>query len=213
VDHGARLVVAVDVAADALNLARQYFSRDQIIWLQDDCHVLKSVIPYAPFDVICSLENIEHLKEPEHFLRRVTELISPEGVLITSSPNRFLLNKLRGAEPNAPPRNPYHCREYTADEFKALLQGFFSDVTLWYQCHSLATRLRASLESALSVIWSNPAMRFGRWVQRVIRKRNIPRNLKELLPPERIEWEILQDDPGANVTWSFLAVCHQPKAH
>jgi SAM-dependent methyltransferase len=211
IDCGAGSVVAVDIATEALEVARQHFHRRQIVWLQDDCHTLEAVAPYAPFDVVCNLENLEHLRKPESLLARATQLLKPDGVLITTTPNRLLLNKLRGEKPDAPPRNPYHYKEYTASEFNTLLTAYFSDVAIWYQCHTVSSRNRLSLEQALYMIWSNPAVRLGRWLQRVMRRRQIPQTLDQILPPYHPEWEIVENDPGADVTWTFIGACRQPK--
>lgn len=210
VDHGASLVVAIDISQEALDVAQKHFSSNRIIWLQDDCHTLEATAQYAPFDMIVCLEALEHLRKPDHFLQQVTQALKQKGLFIVSTPNRILLNKLRGLSPNAPPLNPYHHREYTAEEFERLLQHSFYKVKLWYQCHSTTSRVRLSIEPALYVLWSNPFVRLGRWIQRVVRRRNIHSNLSDLLPPH--EWEIVEANPGQDVTWSFIAVCQQPRS-
>jgi 2-polyprenyl-3-methyl-5-hydroxy-6-metoxy-1,4-benzoquinol methylase len=204
-DRGAGLVVAVDISDEALALGRTHFDRKSITWLQDDCHTLQKAGELAPFDAVCNLENIEHLPEPEKFLGRLTQLLRPDGVFITSTPNRFLMNKLRGEAPDAPSKNKYHFREYTSTELMDLLQKFFSQVRLAYQRPVLATRVTLALYPFLNLTWTNPAMRLGRFIQRVLRRPNIPASLNEALPPR--EWEILDQDPGALETWHFIAVC------
>ena len=97
VDRGAGSVVAVDISDDALALARHHFDRPNITWCQDDCHELTQAADHAPFDAVLNFENIEHLAEPERFVARAAMLLRPDGMLITSTPNRLLLNRLRGA--------------------------------------------------------------------------------------------------------------------
>jgi SAM-dependent methyltransferase len=208
-DHGAGIVVAVDISAEALQTARTEFARNSITWLLDDCQTLQKAAEFAPFDVVCNLENIEHLPEPDKFLARVTQLLSPNGVLITSTPNRLLMNKLRGVAPDAPSKNRYHCREYTSAELVDLLRKFFNEVRLVYQRPALVTRVTLALYPFFNLLWTNPAMRFGRLLQRMLRRPGIPRSLNEALPPR--EWEILDQDPGAEETWNFIAICSHPQ--
>jgi SAM-dependent methyltransferase len=208
-DHGAGIVVAVDISAEALEVARTQFARNSITWLLDDCQRLQRAAEFAPFDAVCNLENIEHLPEPDKFLTRVMQLLSPDGVLIVSTPNRLLVNKLRGEAPDAPSKNRYHCREYTSAELVDLLGKFFKEVRLAYQRPALVTRVSLALNPFFNLLWTNPAMRFGRLIQRILRRPNIPRSLNEVLPPR--EWEILDQDPGAEETWNFIATCSHPK--
>ena len=208
-DHGAGQIVAVDISNEALQIAQNNFARDAIKWVQDDCHTLQKVEEFAPFDAVCNLENIEHLAEPEKFLGRLTRLLAPAGVSIVSTPNRILMNKLRGEEPGAASKNRFHYREYTSEEFVGLLRKFFDEVRLAYQRPTAVTRATLALHPFLNSIWTNPAMRFGRLIQRTLRRPDIPRELNEMLPPR--EWELLDQDPGALETWTFIAVCSRAK--
>ena len=207
-DRGAQLVVAVDIAAGAIETARANFDRPNIRWVQEDCHVLADAGRDAPFDIVCNLENLEHLSEPELFLARVTELLRPDGVLITSTPNRVAVNRLRGVPAEALTSNPYHFREYTAEEFRALLSIYFEHVKLTYQ--TLKPLERMMTEPALQALWQNPAVRVGRWLQRVIRRRPMADSLDLLLPPR--EYQLLSQDPGASLSITLLAECRGPRA-
>lgn len=205
-ERGAGFVVGVDISEEALEHARRHFARANIVWLRDDCHTLEVAAQHAPFDLVCCLENIEHLAKPEKFLERVSDVLGHGAALVVSTPNRILVNKIRGAPSNAPPRNPYHHREYTEGEFRALLGQHFGEVKLSYQCHGMWTRARLALEPALQAVWTNPVMRLGRWMQRRLRGRNVPDSLEALLPSQ-LDWVILENNPGEDVTWAFLAVC------
>lgn len=209
-DHGARNVVGVDIAPDALETARKEFSRGSIVWVRDDCHTLQAVTQHAPFDLICNLENIEHLHSPERFLRRAADLMKKDGLLVVSTPNRTLANKFRGEPSEAPSRNPHHCREYTAREFRELLLGSFRDVELHYQTYTEETRLLLRVEPALSLLWYNPACRVGRSLQRVIRRRPVPKRFEELLTPR--QFVITGTDPGEELVLVYVAVCRAPIA-
>ena len=202
-DQGAGLVVAVDISAEALAIARQRFNRPSVVWLEEDCHTLAAAGAYAPFDVICNLENLEHLAEPERFLDRMLDLLHPEGVYVASTPNRETMNRLRGLQVDVKTINPYHSREFSEEEFRALLVSRFEDVTVWYQTWDPVDRL--VYEPTLTAMWSNPAIRLGRWLQRALRGRTTAGRLEDLLPPRR--YQILSESPGAALVITHLAQC------
>ena len=66
------------------------------------------------FDSVVSFQVIEHIKRDKEFVREVYRVLKPGGRFIVSTPNR----------PMSLTRNPWHVREYTAKEFKALLSIF-----------------------------------------------------------------------------------------
>lgn len=72
------------------------------------------------FDVVLNFQVLEHIREPLPFLRALRDRVAPGGVLLLTTPNR-----LRSAS-----ENPYHVREYTADELRAELEAVFPRVTL-----------------------------------------------------------------------------------
>ena len=202
-DQGAGLVVAVDNSAEALAIARQRFNRHSVVWLEEDCHTLAAAGAYAPFDVICNLENLEHLAEPERFLDRTLDLLHPKGVYVASTPDRDTMNRLRGLRVDAKTINPYHSSELSEEEFRALLASRFEDVTVWYQTWDPVDRL--VYEPAITAMWSNPAMRFGRWLQRALAGRETAGCLEDLLPARR--YQILSESPGAGLVITHLAQC------
>jgi SAM-dependent methyltransferase len=87
----------------------------------------------ASFDCIVSQDTIEHIQDDQRFVSELTRVLKPNGMLIIFTPH----GKGRGEIPN----DPYHVREYTHEEFKALLGPHFSTIR-WYgrrQGHRLKT--------------------------------------------------------------------------
>jgi 2-polyprenyl-3-methyl-5-hydroxy-6-metoxy-1,4-benzoquinol methylase len=72
------------------------------------------------FDVVFSFQVLEHIHDSQSFLRALRERLAPGGVLVLTTPNR-----LRTVS-----ENPYHVREYTADELRAELSAVFDQVTI-----------------------------------------------------------------------------------
>ena len=68
------------------------------------------------FDCVVSFQVIEHIRRDKEFVSEVCRVLKPGGRFIVSTPNR----------PMSLTRNPWHVREYTAEEFKALLSIFQS---------------------------------------------------------------------------------------
>lgn len=78
-------------------------------------------------DVVVSFETIEHVPSPVRFMREISRVLKPDGLLVISTPDKNLYNSA-GKEPN-----PYHCSEMTLEEFETLLHSAFSKVSLFGQ--------------------------------------------------------------------------------
>jgi len=76
------------------------------------------------FDVIISLETIEHLTGYRKMVAEFARVIKPDGVVIISTPN------IKVSSPDGKIINPYHTQEFTYDELKDILKAEFSQVTI-----------------------------------------------------------------------------------
>lgn len=157
-------VVAVDRDVAALQLARVRFAHPRVRYEQDDCTTLRQAeATGAPYDAAVSFETIEHLTNPTAFLRRVFELLRADGVLIASTPNATVTLAERGAW-------QHHEREYTAQEFEAMLNAAgFGTVELYGQQLTPIGTLRRDVRAELNRLRSNPVTRLGTWMHRMIR--------------------------------------------
>jgi SAM-dependent methyltransferase len=77
------------------------------------------------FESVISFEVIEHLQDDGGFLAELRRVTRPGGVVAISTPNRVF-----SSDGRARPINPFHVREYAADEFARLLRSAFNQVTL-----------------------------------------------------------------------------------
>jgi SAM-dependent methyltransferase len=96
-----------------------------------------------PRDAIVFLQTIEHIQEPDRLLARIAEA-APLAYI--STPNRLTLAP-EGAEKSD---NPWHLREYTATEYRALLEPCFSEVRLCGLFHARKLRFH---DLALAAGW------------------------------------------------------------
>jgi SAM-dependent methyltransferase len=70
------------------------------------------------FDSVVSFQVIEHIEDDMKFVHEVSRVLRPEGKFVVSTPNA----------PMSLTRNPWHVREYNANELLNLLECFFSKV-------------------------------------------------------------------------------------
>lgn len=114
---GAASVHAIDVSSEAIAGARTRFDDPRITWLEQDVDRLDAAQLDVAFDVIVSFETIEHLAEPERFLRTLKALLAPGGAIFVSCPNDHWYY---GAGRS---KNPWHRHTWTFEEFKALAES------------------------------------------------------------------------------------------
>jgi ubiquinone/menaquinone biosynthesis C-methylase UbiE len=82
---------------------------------------IEAKVPPLPFedevfDCVVSFQVIEHIKRDKLFVKEIMRVLRPGGKFIVSTPNR----------PMSLTRNPWHVREYSADELRQLLSDFSS---------------------------------------------------------------------------------------
>jgi len=70
------------------------------------------------FDYVISFQVIEHIKDDVHTISEIHRVLKTGGKLIISTPNKMM----------SLTRNPWHVREYSADEFRKLLGCTFSNI-------------------------------------------------------------------------------------
>ena len=121
--HSASRVVAADIAIEPLIEARTRKHIDVLC-----ASVLRLPFPDATFDLVVSLETIEHVRDDAAYVAEIRRVMKDDGVLICSTPNRAVLNP--GRSQADAPFNRFHVREYTAPEFEAVLRTRFPVVTL-----------------------------------------------------------------------------------
>ena len=97
-------------------------------------------------DAVVFLQTIEHVERPEDVLRHFQSLLRPGGAAYVSTPNLLTL-----APPGADKSdNPWHLREYRAEEFRALCASVFDSFELYGLFHARKLRVH---ELALRAGW------------------------------------------------------------
>jgi Methyltransferase domain len=141
-----------------------------------------------PCDAIVFLQTIEHIAEPDHLLERLAA-VTPVSYMTT--PNRLMLAP-PGAEKSD---NPWHLREYTLAQYRALLEPHFSRVEMLGVFH--AGKLRVH-ELALRLGWD-----------RVHRALRLTKPFYDRFVPAIASSDFRVDSKGdLEDALDFLAVCH-----
>lgn len=126
---GAERIHAFDVSEPAIADASVRWKSAKVEFRLADA--LKLPLDAESADVFVSLETVEHIPDDVEFIKEISRILKPGGLLICSTPNRTLTNP--GLRLNEQPFNPFHIREYSAAEFQSLLGAQFSEVTLFGQ--------------------------------------------------------------------------------
>jgi len=136
-------VVGVDGNPEAHEHARLKYARPGLSF---EWGAVESHGEPGSFDAVVFLQTIEHVVDPPAVLAHFRTILKPGGTAYVSTPNVLTL-----APPGATKSdNPWHLREYRADEFAALCRGSFDHVEMLGLFH--ARKLRAH-EVALRLGW------------------------------------------------------------
>ncbi len=100
------------------------------------------------FDAVVFLQTIEHVFDPPAVLAHHRSLLAPGGTVYVSTPNLLTLAP-KGADKSG---NPWHIKEYRAEEFQRLCASAFPSVQMLGLFH--ARRLRVH-ELALAFGWDH----------------------------------------------------------
>jgi SAM-dependent methyltransferase len=134
-------VTGVDANPEAYEHARIKYTRPGVRFVRD------LVERYSePCDAVVFLQTIEHVEDPAAVLRHFRAMLRPGGAAYVSTPNLLTLAPPGAAKSD----NPWHLREYRAEEFRRLCAGVFGRVELFGLFH--ARMLRAH-ELALRAGW------------------------------------------------------------
>jgi 2-polyprenyl-3-methyl-5-hydroxy-6-metoxy-1,4-benzoquinol methylase len=137
----ARHVTGVDANPDAHEHARLKYTKPGVRFVRDLVESWSE-----PCDALVFLQTIEHVQDPVAVLTHFRDMLRPGGTAYVSTPNLLTL-----APPGAQKSdNPWHVREYRAEEFRKLCAGVFGHVELLGLFHARVLRAH---ELALAAGW------------------------------------------------------------
>lgn len=119
-------VVGVDIDAASIAHARErYGARTNLRYENGDATALD--FEAGRFDLVACFETLEHVQAQERMIAGFARVLTDDGVLIVSSPDRHAYSDVSGF------RNEFHVRELYRDELLALLKPHFADIRLYGQ--------------------------------------------------------------------------------
>ncbi len=106
---GAARVVAVDLDAEVVAHVERTYPRVEAVRAE----LTDLPLPDATFDLVISLQVIEHVWDVPGYLASLQRVLAPRGELVLATPNRLTFT------PDSPvPVNPFHVREFDPGELQ-----------------------------------------------------------------------------------------------
>ena len=107
-------VVCADIDQSKLDEGRELFQRKEITFSRQN--VFDMTFPNDMFDVVTSMETMEHVADVDRYLTQLKRVLRPNGLLILSTPQNALGHI---------PLTPAHEKEYSLQEFRLLCGRHF----------------------------------------------------------------------------------------
>jgi SAM-dependent methyltransferase len=178
-------VVGVDANPEAHEHARLRYVRPNLGFERD---LVESFA--EPCDVVVFLQTIEHVQDPGAILEHFKSMLAPGGTAYVSTPNLLTLAP-PGAEKSD---NPWHVKEYRAEEFRSLCEAHFPRVEMLGLVH--ARKLRAH-EVAIKLGWDAVHKRLG-----------LTKPFYDRFTPAISSSDFRLQTGNLDAALDFLAVCH-----
>jgi len=202
-NNGAKSVDAYDADRKAINYAKTNFNHKKVNYNISNVEDM-SLEKLKKYDVVVALEIIEHLTNTEKLLNLSRSCLNKDGLFIVSTPNQKL-----SSYDGKMSSNPYHEREYCAQEFVTLLKKHFNKVEL-FGIFLKDTKKKLEKDIQKNLRWRLSAhITKKRWIRRIVNY--LPEDLKRKFTGEG-KFEVDESDylfQKRNVTNApyFIAVC------
>ncbi len=118
--HAEGCPIGLDYDADALLEVRRLEPKALLVHADATCLPL----PAASIDLVISFETLEHVPDAGAMIKEIRRVLRPGGRLVLSTPNRTF------GPPERHTNNPFHIKEFSPDELRALLNEVFADVQI-----------------------------------------------------------------------------------
>lgn len=117
----AKTVTGIDYSEEAIEYSKKLYKAKNLEYIQGNAEDIP--LPDNSVEVVISLETIEHIKNPEKFIKEVKRVLVPGGQFIVSTPNDD--EYIEG--------NEFHLHEFQLEELKTLIKKYFKNSEYYYQ--------------------------------------------------------------------------------
>ncbi|CAD7562109.1 Glycosyl transferase, family 2:Glycosyl transferase, group 1 [Citrobacter europaeus] len=122
---GAKRVVGVDISEESIEHAKKLFGEYNVEFIVSDANTISERYGEDFFDIVVSIETIEHINTPEVFLSAIKKTAKENAIFYITCPNDYWYY------PNDEQSNPFHVRKYTFQEFTELSSGILGKNVQW----------------------------------------------------------------------------------
>ncbi len=140
---GAKHVIGIDVDERAVNEAHTSFATPTVEFRVGDATKLELANESA--EIITSFETIEHLSDVEAYLAELKRVVSADGLVFISTPNRKVSEE----------KNPFHVKEYSREEFENVLRKYFQVVRIFEQKNSFSSVITTGAADSQATVFIN----------------------------------------------------------
>ena len=141
------MVAGIDISKDAINYACSE------IGVNASCgDFVNTNIPFSP-DIVCMWDVIEHMENPDHAIKKVSEILSPNGyVCITTGDIGSFVARIRGPKWRMI-HPPTHLHYFDRNTLSKLLEKYgLKKVNITYP--PVVRTVRAILNGILKIRWN-----------------------------------------------------------
>ncbi|HEX7903830.1 MAG TPA: class I SAM-dependent methyltransferase [Chitinophagaceae bacterium] len=139
-------VTGVDIDHNTIQKAKRKYQKENTVFLAGSA--LQIPAENHSFDIVTCFETIEHLTEHESLLRELKRVLAPGGILLISTPEKLNYSD------NSHYKNPFHQKELYGQEFKELLNHFFSYSFFFTQSSCCGSVILAEKNNSLGKFYS-----------------------------------------------------------
>jgi 2-polyprenyl-3-methyl-5-hydroxy-6-metoxy-1,4-benzoquinol methylase len=120
---GCSRIVGLDVSSRAIEAARLRFGSSGVEFRLFN----GQEIPFrdASFEMVVSFQVIEHIVDTASYITEISRVLRPDGIALFTTPNAAIR-----LDPGMRPWNPFHVREYVAEDLAKVLHTNFGDVSV-----------------------------------------------------------------------------------
>jgi ubiquinone/menaquinone biosynthesis C-methylase UbiE len=117
----AKKVIGIDYSPEAVQYSQANYPAHNLSYMVGDAHHME--LDDHSIDIVVSFETIEHLKDPEQFIKEVKRVLKPGGQFVVSTPNddEFMEG------------NEFHIHEFDYNELHRLISKNFKNSEYYYQ--------------------------------------------------------------------------------